>query len=295
MDRKFWTAEKVRDRILELSRESCPPNFNHVQIEEHSLCRAAIRIFGSWKNAIETCGIEYDSGRIKRNVHWTIEMAVKEVKARHLRGLPITAKAVMKEHPALYYGARRLGGKGEWRKILEAAGFCAKDLFPLRKWTKEKVISEIVRLHGLEIPLNVSHLNVNGFRGLHEAGRREFGSWEKAVTASGIDYDSVKLIRMNFWSKRMVIAEIRRLNKGGVRLSLKSIQRSVPGLIYAALKHFGSWEKAVEGAGINYSKQCMLWSTKAWLRTLTEADTAKLQRRAETLYHLSKKHKRRKA
>ncbi len=52
------------------------------------------------------------------------------------------------------------------------------------------------------------------------------------------------------WTKAEILREIRSLTN----LSAKSNQRGFPSLYGATIRHFGSWRKAVEAAGFNYSE-----------------------------------------
>ena len=53
----FWTQERVAQSIGNLS------NFHsaHARREHPALYSAAMRCFGSWKSAVESAGIDYDS------------------------------------------------------------------------------------------------------------------------------------------------------------------------------------------------------------------------------------------
>tara|TARA_Y100000034_G_scaffold129098_1_gene184921 strand:+ start:10543 stop:10875 length:333 start_codon:yes stop_codon:yes gene_type:complete len=57
MPRYVWTTSKIINKILQL-----PPDkrySTYVKKEDGALWKAAQRHFGSWKNAIEACGLDY--------------------------------------------------------------------------------------------------------------------------------------------------------------------------------------------------------------------------------------------
>jgi hypothetical protein len=90
------------------------------------------------------------------------------------------------------------------------------------------------------------------------------------VRAAGIDYQKVQKNRYNWWTKKRIVTEIRELNRQGVSLSGGSIFKSHQNLAHGAMRKFGSWGQAVEAAGISYRKHLKTWSTKFWLRTMSD-------------------------
>lgn len=55
----FWSRERVIQEIGELSEK----NSNHVRKSRRALYSAALRIFGSWRTAVESSGHDYDTVR----------------------------------------------------------------------------------------------------------------------------------------------------------------------------------------------------------------------------------------
>ncbi len=56
------------------------------------------------------------------------------------------------------------------------------------------------------------------------------------------------------WNKDRILSELRRLHKAGKELSYNGLAAARQPLVSAAAYHFGSYRKAVEQAGIDYSK-----------------------------------------
>ncbi len=89
---------------------------------------------------------------------------------------------------------------------------------------------------------------------------KAFGSWRNALEACGIDYESSRNNRK--WTREKIIAEIKRLRVKGECLRPSVLRKSgMTTLVSAAEYHFGSWRKAVEYSGLDYSfgrrKKCM--------------------------------------
>lgn len=93
---------------------------------------------------------------------------------------------VSKEHPKLYLKARRLFGS--WKKALEACGIDYEKTRNHRKWSRERVIRQIKELDLKGYSLRPKDLRGNGTVSLISAASYHFGSWRKAVEASGICY-----------------------------------------------------------------------------------------------------------
>jgi len=76
------------------------------------------------------------------------------------------------------------------------------------------------------------------------------------------------------WTKDKILAHIRSLRKKGEDLSYNRVANEKQGLLSAANYHFGSWKKAVEGAGINYDKEVRRipkWTKERIVETIKSA------------------------
>ena len=79
------------------------------------------------------------------------------------------------------------------------------------------------------------------------------------------------------WSRDEVVREIRGLNKRGTQLNSGYIARQYPALAYAARKYLGSWESAIQAAGLDYSRirRKNFWSRKRIVEKIKELRAAK--------------------
>jgi hypothetical protein len=99
-------------------------------------------------------------------------------------------------------------------------------------------------------PLYANHVRQN-FQELLAASIRYFGSWQKALEVTGIQYEEVRKYRK--WSKEVIVEEIRNLASQGFDLSFRSMALSQHNaMVYAAIrpKYFGNWRTALEAAGL---------------------------------------------
>jgi hypothetical protein len=114
----------------------------------------------------------------------------------------------------------------------------------------ERVISEIKTIFqpDAEKPVNIAKSHSS----LYVKACKAFGSWKNALEASGIDYERARNNRK--WTRDRIAREINRLGAGGYCLRPSVLRKSgMTTLVSAAEYHFGSWRKAVESCGLDYS------------------------------------------
>jgi hypothetical protein len=75
---------------------------------------------------------------------------------------------------------------GDWDKALRAAGFAPEQMRMWGFWDQAKLIREIHTLRKRSLPLYAKYV-LDNHKKLFSAALREFGSWEKALLAAGIE------------------------------------------------------------------------------------------------------------
>jgi hypothetical protein len=141
-----------------------------------------------------------------------------------------------------------------------------------KRWNSDEVIKGIRALQAKDEKLNFNH--VDQFHPcLLNAGRRLFGTWEYAITAAGLEYGQIR--RDRFWTCDKIADQIRKLKKAGQPLGPKAAAKNHRYLISAAYAHFGSWRKAIEGAGLDYSK---IKYQKEWSREKVVREIKRLKK-----------------
>jgi DNA-binding XRE family transcriptional regulator len=249
-----WTRDLVLQGIKKRAEESRSLNYSSVVAEEEALGGAARRLFGSWANAVQEAGYNYQE--IKESVRkaeklpkgtWNQKKVKKEIKARAEAGKPLNPHAVQKEDPKLYSAAAGLFGS--WGKAVEAAGIDYLEHRKTGSWTPEKVLSRIK--FACERGADLSDVTVNALApGLYGAATVHFGGWKQAVEAAGLDYNEVS--RTVRWSRAKIIETIHAAVKQGKPLKIKNFPSSFSS---AVIDHFGSWEAALKEAGYENSWQ----------------------------------------
>lgn len=124
---KAWTKRKILERIQELHRREVDLSWRNVSTNvDPALAAAAVRPnrFGSWREALEAAGLNYDE--IRRYREWDETAVVREVREMHDAGEPVNSREVQENLPPLFHAARRRFD--QWDRVLEAAGLDADQI-----------------------------------------------------------------------------------------------------------------------------------------------------------------------
>ena len=117
------------------------------------------------------------------------------------------------EHPVYEYKSRfrlkRCESRGTGRKrkrsrrrFIERSG---------KHWPRNRVIAEIRWMANRRRPLNHAAVRHSGRQPLTKAGKKLFGSWDKALRAAGLDPEEVRLQR--HWTEEKVLNALRGLGE----------------------------------------------------------------------------------
>jgi hypothetical protein len=185
-----WSREIIQDEIHNIYDSKSSLNGNEVSNIHSNLYKAGSRYFGSWENAVNSTGLDYNS--FMNNKKWDKETIISEIKLRNSLGLSLQSTIVNKEDKKLFGSVRLYFGS--WENAITEAGFDynkIREVKPIGYWTKEKVIEAIYKRIEDGVPLNRNNvLKTDG--GLLTAILRYFGSYEKAMQNCGLEYDEVR-------------------------------------------------------------------------------------------------------
>lgn len=184
---------------------------------------------------------------------WTAESIVATIRRLHEEGVDLSPTGVRRTHGALFSSARSRSHFGSWRAAVLAAGL---DYSKIKRgeqvWSRELVIEGIRQgFQAGDDLLSVDFKNRNKKLYSAACAKRYFGSWRKALIATGLDYDRMRAA--HFWSKPKIIERIRQLHAEGHDLNWSAISKTCPGLYRAARRreNFGSWREALRAAGFD--------------------------------------------
>jgi hypothetical protein len=264
---KHWSRDEIVERIRGMAARRIALNARAVIQRCSALQQAACRHFGCWDAALKAAG--FDCSRIRLTRHWDRKSVIARIRARHRAGLPLGSTPVDKTESALTYAARQIFGR--WRRAVEAAGYDYSRILGRRTWTRRTVVLELQRRARAGVNLGASVQLRSVDSGLHAAAFKRFGSWRAAIKATGLDFSRVR--RRRYWSPDRVIALIRARRRAGEPLNIKAVEKAHGTLVTQAFDHFGSWRKAIEAAGLDYSR---IKKHKEWSKPVIVSELRRL-------------------
>lgn len=252
---KGWSREKIAGRIRELYDAGEDISYNQMARERQGLLAAANYHFGSWAEAVNAAGVDYE-GEVRKVPKWTRDKIVKRIKRAQEAGKDLSWTSVTsdRDYSPLAYAAIRQNQFGSWDNALRAAGINPRNVRRYEAWDEDKIIRRIKERQAEGKPLNSKAMQDEGSK-LFNAALNHFGAWHKALEAAGIDYQ--KVYKRRRWSKKIIKQEITELNEMGEDLAAPNMRENHSSLYSAACKYFGSWTGAREACGIyrNYHKR----------------------------------------
>ena len=179
---KKWDDISIINHIMSKHGRK-PLNSSYYSRNNPAVYAAAERIFGSWQNAIEACGLDYS--KIRKYKVWTKETVIKEIKKRHKSGQSLNSKCAYKTNRPLYMAAVKR--YKNWGSAVIAAGIDYGKVRLRRMMSKAEIKKEILELYHRNVDLTYSNIRDNHLY-LLAAGMKKIGngSWAKARRVCGI-------------------------------------------------------------------------------------------------------------
>lgn len=118
------------------------------------------------------------------------------------------------------------------------------------RWKQDEIIQWIKSSYENGDDISVTAVK-RRYPGMTRACEKRFGGWKHMVELAGIDYGEVSKVR--FWNGTDIIDEIKKIYREDGRINQGYVFGYRKGFISTALKHFGSWENAVESAGLTFA------------------------------------------
>lgn len=258
----------VLQAIKRRCRARAPLNYSAVRRSDSRLLARACRQFGSWNAALRAAGL--DPEQIRRCPCWSKKRICEELRQLHAKRLFPDVRSLSEKYPRLFWACCRQFGGG--LAALKAAGIDYERLLDEhpRRWTKGRIVAEIRRRdqQGQTLFLAAILRQEPRLKRFCHAALYQFGTWSQALRAAGLRADTVRG-RERKWPRARVIAEIRRRHVERKLLNTELMLRENLTLHAAGRRHFGTWKKAVEQAGINYN-QYVRGGLYGWTKAKTQ-------------------------
>lgn len=236
---RTWTLPAIVEAIRRRQADGKPLNTTAVLQEDPLLHAAARRRFGSWRAALAALGL----GPTEL---WPPERILAALRDRVQNGQSLAGPRVAREDAALFVAAERL--MGSWEEALAQAGVVdmareENETDPVQGWTPERVI-EALRLRRQENRNLRKAVLKSQEPDLVAAAERLFGSWTAAREAAFPEE------REHRWSPERVLAMIQERAESGRPLTTTVVLKECQLLCRHARRYFGSWQGALEAAGV---------------------------------------------
>lgn len=241
--------------------------------DDFALYIVAKKRFGNWHKALVAAGLPS-----RPRQRWTKRTVVEAIRRRHHEGPPLCK--VWCDDSRLFRAATN--HFGNWQQALQAAAVPHK---PRRRWSRESVLDG----------LRQTYRGQGGFDeadpGLAGAARRLFGGLYQALEAAGLEPP------VGRWTKKRIVEAIQERYVRGSAIRFVGFKDKALG--YAARRHFGTWQAALEAAGLEsrapkhvpvrtWTRENVIATIQA--RTQRDGKLVALWREDQGLYSAAKKH-----
>jgi hypothetical protein len=157
----------------------------------------------------------------------------------------------------------------------------ANEVRRIPKWSNERIIRAIQAAHKEGADLSWTSVTKDKrYSALAYAAIRDnqFGSWDKALEAAGIDPGSIR--RYEAWDERKIVRRIKDRAKKRLPLNSKAMQDEDSKLFNAALNYFGGWDQALRAAGIAPED---VYKRRRWTTDIIKKEIRALHKAGEDL------------
>lgn len=136
----FWTKQRIIKMICERWERKLPLNTACLRKKENGCCGLLVsgtRIFGSWKKAIESAGLDYD--RIRLIEWWNEEKIIRKIKFLAGKGIRLNVKDMHRIKGSFL--SRGIRFFGIWSKALAAAGIDYRNHY--KNWSSKAWLANL--------------------------------------------------------------------------------------------------------------------------------------------------------
>jgi len=265
-----WNRQTVCRELRRLHREHEPLHHAAAETKHPALVLAAYRYFGSYGAAVNAAGLNYETIRVRPMPSWDRKRVLSRLKELDQADAGLWKRAIRRTEPYLERAARR--NFGSYERAAKIVGIPREKLKapPYRVWSPVRIASDLMGLYRKDPRLLKPSTLMEKNPQLLRACRRQMGSYQAALKAAGIPYEAV--VYPPAFTAEQVVSRLTSLFERGRDLRYSYVRRYGGKLFNAAKKCFGSYEAAVNAAGLDYPPSAPMrhWTAPLVLKTLTE-------------------------
>jgi hypothetical protein len=198
---------------------------------------------------------------------WTKPGIVEELRRLYKAGEKLSYNALAQKRQSLVSAAAY--HFGSYRQAIQKAEIPYDEVLRRPRWTKQSIIAEIknarragTELHWSAVSKRRDELGRAAFASLQP----RFGQWHRALQAAGLDADEIS--RYRAWNRATIVFELKSRVSDREPLNSGALQQDDPGLHAAAVRYFGSYDKALKAAKLEPAD---LRLRKSWTKPLVLA------------------------
>jgi hypothetical protein len=254
------TQKRLIAQIQSLHNQSKPLNISYIRRHQPKLIKAVytVRPYWGWRQALKDAGIDYR--RIDVQLEDTVECRLCRKPfgklAAHLHFIHGTSVAdYLHDYPDAETQSETVKAASTFRSV--QTGSTAVRLFPHWEpfWSPEYVLDRIHEIHRRGLPVHeVAIHKKETSLAIHAV--KYFGSWDATLRKVGLDPMKVRInVPNDLWTPELVVKELRSLYEGGQNMQRKALEANGHRpLCHAGVRCFGSHEKALQAASVNYDE-----------------------------------------
>ncbi len=184
--KRRWSKSAIAEEVYGLYAQGDSLSYSSMSREHLALLRAATRYFGSWQEAVEFAGLNYE--QVRRYQSWTRERILIRIRELHDAGADLSWRNVStKVEPQLAAAATKKSHFGSWRAAIQAAGLNYAEIRRYKAWTNEGILDAIRDKSSRGEALNAKEMSLRDMA-LLTAARRRFQAWHSSLDAAGLDH-----------------------------------------------------------------------------------------------------------
>ncbi len=243
--RKSWDKQSVIEALqrksMELGRTPSAKDVENDPTMPSPSCYA--RLFGTWSAAIHAAGLS----AIRTYAYSRTDLVAALQQKTSELGRPLSQRDIVEDSRMPSVGAY-LRVFGSWENALAEVGAQPRRV---KGYTKDQAI-QLLKQKAAQLGRNPTTAEVCGQPGFphYDTFKRHFGSWEGALAAAGLD-----LVGIDLSDDKLIELLQRKAEQLGRTPRRREIDddRTMPSSsLYR--KHFGSWQAAVERAGLRTTR-----------------------------------------